>query len=76
MERMRIAIEGMSCGHCVRSVAGALAALDGVRTEQVAVGGAVVQVDPSTVSPDRLTAAVEASGYTVLGVQPLPEEVP
>lgn len=42
MERMPLAIDGMSCSHCVAAVRGALEELDGVRAESVMIGNAVV----------------------------------
>ena len=65
MERITLAIDGMSCGHCVKSVEQALAALDGVAVEQVAIGAATVQYDPAATSVDRLKDAVEDEGYQV-----------
>jgi copper chaperone len=65
MERVTLAIDGMSCGHCVRSVEQALKSLDGVAVEQVAVGTATVQYDPASTSIDRLKDAVEDEGYQV-----------
>jgi copper chaperone CopZ len=67
MERMTIAIEGMSCGHCVRAVTEALQDLDGVRVESVALGTATVAYDPAATPADRVRAAVtdaiEDAGY-------------
>ena len=65
MERITLAIDGMSCGHCVKSVEQALKALDGVAVEQVAIGTATVQYDPAATSVDRLRDAVEDEGYQV-----------
>ena len=65
MQRVSIDIQGMSCGHCVRSVDQALKALDGVQVEQVAIGHATVSYDPATTTPERITQAVEDEGYTV-----------
>jgi copper chaperone len=65
MERVTLSIDGMSCGHCVRSVEQALKGIDGVAVEQVAVGTATVQYDPTSTSIDRLKDAVEDEGYQV-----------
>ena len=69
MERVTLAIDGMSCGHCVKSVEQALKALDGVAVEQVAIGTATVQYDPAATSVDRLRDAVEDEGYQVTGTR-------
>ena len=64
MERLNLAIEGMSCGHCVNAVSGALQQLPGVRVEQVAIGSATVSYDPGTTSADQIIDAVNDEGYT------------
>ena len=63
MERITLAIDGMSCGHCVRAVQSALESVEGVRVEQVALGSATVAIDPARTAPDTLTAAIEDAGY-------------
>ena len=60
-------ITGMSCGHCVRAVEGALAALEGVEIEQVEIGRATVRFDPVQHDAARIAEAIEAEGYTVAG---------
>jgi copper chaperone CopZ len=63
MEQTRIAIKGMSCGHCVAGVRRALEGLDGVEVREVTVGSATVAYDPAAVTPAEITGAVEAEGY-------------
>ena len=65
MQKLAMEIRGMSCGHCVKGVSAALAALDGVTVENVKIGSAVVQYDPARVTPDALRAAVADEGYEV-----------
>jgi copper chaperone CopZ len=62
MDRLTMQISGMGCGHCVAAVTGALAELDGVEVERVAVGSATVAFDPRAVAPEAITRAVEAAG--------------
>lgn len=69
MSRVTLEIEGMSCQHCVRSVAQALEALEGVEVEQVAVGRATVEYDASRVSTDRIADAIADEGYQVVGTR-------
>ncbi len=61
---LKLKIQGMTCGHCVRSVTGALEAVPGV-TKVVEVslktGEAVVEGDPA---PEAAVAAVEEEGYS------------
>ena len=63
MERISLAITGMSCGHCVGAVRRALEGLDGVRVEQVAIGTATVAIDPARATADSITTAIEDAGY-------------
>jgi copper chaperone len=63
MEQTTIAIQGMSCGHCVASVKGALGRLDGVDVQEVKVGSATVAYDPAAVTPERITQALADEGY-------------
>ena len=67
MAKMTVDIGGMSCGHCVAAVSGALKGLEGVDLEQVKVGSAVVSYDPAAVSPEKITQAIEAEGYAITG---------
>ena len=65
MDRIRLKIDGMSCGHCVSAVDKALKGVDGVQVEQVAVGSATLSYDPGTTSTEEIAKAVEDEGYTV-----------
>ena len=64
MERLTLAIDGMSCGHCVNAVSGALQQLPGVNVEQVAIGQATISFDPAKTSVDQIIDAVNDEGYT------------
>ena len=70
MERMRLAIEGMSCGHCVSAVKRALAGVDGVDVQEVAIGSARVAYDPARTSAEAIIDAVNDEGYTVSRAEP------
>ena len=63
MKEMTLAIDGMSCTHCVAAVRSALEELDGVRAENVAIGSATVAYDPNKANPREIVAAVDAAGY-------------
>lgn len=67
MDRVKLTIQGMSCGHCVSAVDKALKRMDGVQVEQVAIGSATVSYDPAATSTDKITKAIEDEGYTVAG---------
>lgn len=63
MEQTTIAIQGMSCGHCVAAVKGALTRLDGVQVQDVKVGSATVAYDPGKVTAEQIAGAVAQEGY-------------
>ena len=67
MEKVSLKVGGMSCGHCVRAVQGALDAVDGVDVERVEVGSASVRFDPARTDAARIAAAIEEAGYPVKG---------
>ena len=60
-----LAIDGMTCEHCVRAVHDALDGIDGVEVESVRVGEARVRVDDTRASRDGIAAAIEEEGYTL-----------
>jgi copper chaperone CopZ len=64
MTRTTLKIDGMSCGHCVASVKRALASLDGVTVENVAVGSATRAYDPAVASPEKIAGVISDAGYT------------
>jgi copper chaperone len=67
MQTVRLAISGMSCGGCARSVGNVLNALDGVTKAEVSLDQhcAVVDYDPGKVSVDQLRQAIEEAGYEI-----------
>lgn len=68
MQNVSLKIAGMSCGHCVMSVKGALNEVAGVQINEVKVGAASVSFEaPATV--EAITAAINESGYEVVEVQ-------
>ena len=66
MEQTTIAIQGMSCGHCVAAVKGALDQLDGVETKAVQIGTATVAYDPTKITPEQISAAIADEGYAAI----------
>lgn len=64
MEKLALAIDGMSCGNCVRHVRHALEGLDGVEVGAVEIGSAVLSYDPSVQTLAGIVAAVDDAGYT------------
>jgi copper chaperone len=63
MEKLSLTISGMSCAHCVARVKQTLAALPGVRADDVGIGAATISYDASMESADAIASAVSAAGY-------------
>jgi copper chaperone CopZ len=63
MTTLTLAVDGMSCNHCVSHVTKALAAVPGVEVTRVAIGSAEVAFDPARTSPAAIAAAVSEAGY-------------
>lgn len=60
-------VQGMSCGHCVSSVKGALEKLDGITTVEVSLDDGKVDVsyDDSKVTVEAMKNTIEDQGYDV-----------
>ena len=63
MKQMKLEVSGMSCGHCVHAVREALAAVPGVKVEDVKIGSATVSIDESKTTVGDLVDAVSDAGY-------------
>jgi copper chaperone CopZ len=63
MERLTLAINDMSCGHCVALVKQTLAATPGVHVSDVSIGSASLTYDALATTPEAIAAAVSAVGY-------------
>lgn len=66
MQKLTIELGGMSCGHCVAAVRGALEGVDGVSVEEVRVGSARVSYDPTATTTEEITEAIREEGYEIL----------
>ena len=66
MEPRELSISGMSCGHCIAAVRGALEQLPGVQVLDVKVGKARLEVEPGAVTDATLIDAVEDAGYSAM----------
>jgi copper chaperone CopZ len=60
---LTLAIEGMSCSHCLNAVRQSLAALRGVSINDVRIGRAELEYEPEQIDPARIAEAVRAAGY-------------
>jgi copper chaperone len=59
-----VAVEGMTCQHCVRAVFTALAAVPGIDRAEVSIGSARVEHN-GRVTVEQLRVAIAVAGYTV-----------
>ena len=64
MKKIELTIEGMTCEHCVRAVRGRLEQTPGVKVDDVQVGTAVIEYDPSKTNLDDIEEAIADEGYT------------
>jgi copper chaperone CopZ len=65
MAEARIAIEGMSCQHCVMAVKKALGGAPGILEAEVEIGTAVVKYDDATVRKEDIEKKIEGAGFKV-----------
>jgi copper chaperone len=63
MKQLKLEVAGMSCGHCVHAVREALAAVPGVKVEDVKIGSASVAFDEAKANVGDLVDAVSDAGY-------------
>ncbi len=68
MATIELKISGMTCEACAGIVSQALQKAPGVQSAQVdfPAGRAIVNYDPTKVTPDKLVEAIKASGYQAL----------
>jgi copper chaperone len=60
-----IAIEGMSCQHCVMAVKKALGSVPGILESDIQVGTAMVKYDESKIKKEAIESTIEKAGYKV-----------
>ena len=67
IETLNLAVHGMTCGNCARSVERKLASTPGVVKASVDLNGAAatVEYDPELVRPEVLANEVRQLGYEV-----------
>lgn len=66
---MKLIVEGMSCGHCVRSVTKAIHAHDPGARVTVDLAHGIVRID-GTIGVAAACEAISAEGYTITSVEP------
>ena len=60
---LKLSIEGMHCGACVRRVTTALEAVPGVQLGAVEVGSAKLAFDPEEATAQEIACAVNGIGF-------------
>lgn len=65
MAETTLAIEGMSCQHCVMAVKKALGGVPGILESDVQVGSASVRYDEAKVKKEDIESRIEKAGYKV-----------
>jgi copper chaperone len=64
MDTVKLKIEGMSCGHCLKAVSDALRRAPGVtQVGTVEMGRAEVTIDGAVTTPAQVAGAVTEAGY-------------
>jgi copper chaperone len=62
--KLKLSIEGMHCGACVRRVTAALSGVKGVELGPVQIGSAELKLDPNQANSKEIAAAVERIGFS------------
>ncbi len=65
MTNIVIAVDGMSCQHCVMRVKRAVEGLAGVKDLSVSIGEVKVTFDESVVRKEDIEGAIVKSGYKI-----------
>lgn len=63
MKKQELAIDGMSCGHCVKALSKELSAIKGLTVDDVQIGKAVIEYDPVLVSDEDILHAIDEAGF-------------
>ncbi|MCZ8515043.1 copper chaperone CopZ [Paenibacillus filicis] len=66
MKNVTLKVEGMSCGHCVNSVEGAVKKLGASGKVDLNAKSVTVEFDESKVSLEAIKEAIEDQGYDVV----------
>lgn len=70
--KKKLLIEGMSCGHCVNHVKGALNELHGVVSAEVDLDTKTAVLEANDdIQDEVIKSAIEEVGYEVVGIESL-----
>ena len=67
VDRVTLKVEGMSCGHCVKSIENSVSAISGVDKVDVQLDSGTVNVEfnKDVVVVEQITNTIEEQGYTI-----------
>jgi len=67
MEKIKLSVEGMTCGGCVKSIQNALNSRDGISQSNADLDAATVTVDfdPAKIQEAAIRGAIEDAGFDV-----------
>lgn len=66
MQNVTLKVDGMSCGHCVSAIEGAVQKLGASAKVDLGSKSVALQYDESKVALDTIKAAIEDQGYDVV----------
>ncbi|MWC28024.1 cation transporter [Paenibacillus sp. MMS18-CY102] len=66
MQTVTLKVEGMSCGHCVNAVEGALREAGAEGKVNLSAGEVTVEFDETKLELQAIKAAIEDQGYDVV----------
>jgi copper chaperone len=66
MQTITLQVQGMSCGHCVNSVEGALKEIGAEGKVDLAGGKVEIQFDEAKLQVETIKEAIEEQGYYVV----------
>jgi len=70
MTELKLKVDGMHCGSCVKRVTTALEKIEGVEVKQVSIGTAQVSFEPAETNVGAIAAALTRAGYPASEVAP------
>ena len=67
MEMITMNVDGMSCGHCVKTIENHIGKLDGVKSVNVHLAGGTVEVsfEHAIINVETIKKEIEEIGYEV-----------
>ncbi|MBW5445366.1 copper chaperone CopZ [Cohnella sp. CFH 77786] len=66
MQNVTLNVQGMSCGHCVNSIEGAVKKLGATAKVDLGAGSVAVEFDESKVTLEAIKETIEDQGYDVV----------